>query len=206
MEATGNNTLQQRLIAMREGHELTIDKIIQTGDPAASEMVGLLNHPNIGETTLPTTGTGSSTYWADKSAENIYKDLKIMGKKARVDTRNSLVSTVILLPHTAYELAAETLFDSDKQLSVLGAFLQNEALNPFGIREVLPVPELDDLNYALAYNPEMRYVKAHLPRLYEQLPEYQSSQFLWKIAMRSTFGGVQLDQPLMAQRFLGITA
>lgn len=98
----------------REGDYLVAD--LHLKDP------GLMNNPNVTETTAAATGTGSSTQWKDKSPQQILKDVNdlLSAVWAACEYDTDAIPNHILLPYEQYnyilttmvsDLASETIYD-----------------------------------------------------------------------------------------------
>lgn len=110
---------------LQDGIRLTYDKHMDANVYTGFEdygTTGLMNNPNVTETTAAATGTGSSTQWKDKSPQQILKDVNdlLSAVWAACEYDTDAIPNHILLPYEQYnyilttmvsDLASETIYD-----------------------------------------------------------------------------------------------
>lgn len=110
---------------LQDGIRLTYDKHMDANVYIGFEdygTTGLMNNPNVTETTAAATGTGSSTQWKDKSPQQILKDVNdlLSAVWAACEYDTDAIPNHILLPYEQYnyilttmvsDLASETIYD-----------------------------------------------------------------------------------------------
>lgn len=117
---------------LQDGIRLAYDKHMDQNVYAGFDeysTTGLTNNPDVTETTAATTGTGSSTKWADKSPKQILTDINnaINAVWAANDYDEDAIPNHILIPYEQYayitttmvsDLGTETIYDFLKKHNV----------------------------------------------------------------------------------------
>lgn len=95
------NLKGERSNACRQSIVNKVNDIAWSGD-AGNNIIGFLDNPNIPRFAVAATGTGSSTKWADKTAEQIYADLSAMSVFISDLTNDVFETTRYALPVQEY--------------------------------------------------------------------------------------------------------
>ena len=186
---------QRKANAARAAVDQKINKLAYFGDTAHG-LVGLFNHPNVTVYTLPADGTGSSTKFADKTPDQILRDLngmvnKIIDLTAGVETPDTL-----LLPQAVYGDLATRARSATSDTTILEFFIKN---SPY-VKNVMPIPECKgagtagaDLCMMLRRDPDK--LTLEIPQMFEQFPP-QTKGLEFEIPCHARFGGVIIYYPL----------
>ena len=99
---------------LQDGIRLTYDKHMDANVYTGFEdygTTGLMNNPNVTETTAAATGTGSSTQWKDKSPQQILKDVNdlLSAVWASCEYDTDAIPNHILLPYEQYNYILTTM-------------------------------------------------------------------------------------------------
>ena len=119
---------------LNKGIRLHCDKIIDqnvyTGFTRVSS-TGLVNNPRIMRVSSPATGTGNSSKWADKTADQILDDINtlIAGVWKVCDCSSDALPDHILVPVEQFGLLVTRKVSDDSERSILTYVLENNLTN-----------------------------------------------------------------------------
>ena len=122
---------------LNKGIRLHCDKIIDqnvyTGFTRVSS-TGLVNNPRIMRVSSPATGTGNSSKWADKTADQILDDINtlIAGVWKVCDCSSDALPDHILVPVEQFGLLVTRKVSDDSERSILTCVLENNLTNQQG--------------------------------------------------------------------------
>ena len=122
---------------LNKGIRLHCDKIIDqnvyTGFTRVSS-TGLINNPRIMRVSSPATGTGNSSTWADKTADQILDDINtlIAGVWKVCDCSSDALPDHILVPVEQFGLLVTRKVSDDSERSILTYVLENNLTNQQG--------------------------------------------------------------------------
>lgn len=197
----GNVPLEQRranaarrVIAQKE------NTIAFFGD-ANSNLIGMFNAPNVTAVTIPATGTGSTTQWANKTPDQILLDMNTVANTVVSVSLGVENPDTMLLPLSQFNYVASTARSSFSDKTILNYFLEN---NPY-IKNVEWVNELASAGasgsgsapyarmYAYRRSPEV--LTLEIPSDFEQL-DLQIVNLTYKVPCIERIGGVLVYYPL----------
>jgi len=186
---------QRKANAARRAVSQLENDLVWFGD-VASGIVGLINHPNIGSYTIPNDGTGPSKLWANKTPDQIIRDLNGVANKAMADTLGIHAADTLLLPIAKYTYIASTPRSANSDTTILQYFLQN---NPF-IKSVEWVNELQGagtggVDVMIAYKKSPDVLTMEVVEDFEQLP-VQERNLEFVVNCGERFGGTLVFYPL----------
>jgi hypothetical protein len=185
---------QRKASAARRANDQQVNDIAFFGDEEHG-LVGLLTHPNIPTYTLPADGTGSSTKFKDKTADQVLRDLNGMVTKMLELTKNVERPDTLLLGHTTHsDLTSRRV--GDTQVTILAFFLAN---NPY-IKNVQVVPEFvgvgtGETDICMIYKKSPDKLTLEIPQPFEQFP-VQMEGLEYVVPCHSRNGGVIIYFPL----------
>jgi len=93
----GKHLDQRRALAARRSNERKLNELTLKSSTECGTF-GMLDYPGITEATLPADGTGGSTSWLYKDADQILRDITILMNATVVPTNGHEVSDTLLLP------------------------------------------------------------------------------------------------------------
>ena len=127
---------------LNKGIRLHCDKIIDqnvyTGFTRVSS-TGLVNNPRIMRVSSPATGTGNSSKWADKTADQILDDINtlIAGVWKVCDCSSDALPDHILVPVEQFGLLVTRKVSDDSERSILTYVLENNIARQQGVDLVI---------------------------------------------------------------------
>jgi hypothetical protein len=203
--------LSQRLarvcksIIMRQENNL-----ILTGNTAFS-VNGFLNNPNIPETTIPATGTGSVKTWTDangaatKTPDQIITDIALL--ITAIDNESGGIiqdGLTLLLPNSLYSYLSLTRLDALGSTTILD-FIMNKIPQ---LREVERLKELETIGAGstrrmIIYERNEDTLRCDIPLNFKQLPT-QTDGLSFKTICRLKNAGVKIYQPFATRYGDGI--
>lgn len=159
-------------------------------------LLGLVNHPNISECTLPADGTGATTTWSTKTAAQIVRDLNKLANFIVENTKTVEKPNTLLLPVEKYNYIATTPMGDNADKTILKYFLDN---SPY-IKEVEGINELKGAgaagaDRAIAYDKNPDKLTLEIPQDFEQL-ELEQRNLEYVTPCHSRCGGVIIYYPL----------
>lgn len=201
----GKPLTSQRAAAARRANDAKINAVAFKGDPEYG-IKGICDVPNI-TAYVPASvakGEGTSTKWADKTADQILADLNGV-VNAIVDSTNGVeLPDTILLPIAQYNYISTLKVPDSEGKTVLSFFLAN---SPY-IKNIKPIHELKglgtggvDVGICYRYDPEA--LELNLPLGYTQYaPQQKNLEFV--VPCESSCAGVIVFYPLSVAKFEGI--
>lgn len=182
--------------AARRAHDQLGNRLAFTGDPNTG-LQGIFNNSNIPDQEAGQNADEDSTAWANKTPEEILKDLNDAETAIITATNQVENPNTLLLPVEQYRLIATTRMDSGTDTTILEYFLKNSS----GITMVEPVNELANVaafggnDVFIMYDRSPDKLTLELPQPFEQLP-VQEDNLMFKVPCHSRFGGVIVYYPM----------
>lgn len=174
-------------------------------------MYGMANQPNTLQYTLPADGTGATTQWTNKTAEQILRDAMGIVYYASELTRHAYNTTKLMIPPSAYKPFFQyTLSNSGVAESAMTRFLVNQDYSKTGgikNTDIIVAPGLETAGpggtpMAIAYNPRPDYIE-YLRTPVNQRPMFETVEGI-KSALYAYGGATLLRQPLSMVQITGI--
>ncbi len=114
---------------------------------ANAGLYGLLSQPNATIVNLPADGqlglTPNSFKWADKTAEQILRDLSLIANTPRNLSNYIMWHDTIYLSMNAFDKVSQAVAPGvTSGETLMSFFLKTQAFNPKGVRRILPMPIL----------------------------------------------------------------
>jgi len=157
---------------------------------------GFINASNTNVVSVPADGTGNTTQWVNKTADQILRDMNLIANSIFSATKGVEQPSTMLLPLDQYTLVTSTPRSAISDVTIAEFFLKN---NPF-------VEELDWLNElkgagasstdrCMAYDRDQDKLSLEIPQDFEQLPvQEEGLEFI--IPCHARLGGVIIYYPL----------
>jgi len=155
----------------RKAIEQIKDRIGFNGDDDHG-LVGFNDTTSVTEVTLPLdAATSSSKNWADKTADEILKDMNSLPTAVVVATLETEAPDTMLIPTAQYELISTTPRSSTSDTTILEYFLRTSKY----IKEVISVPKLDgagdsSTDRLWVYKKDEDYIRYEMPVILESFP------------------------------------
>lgn len=194
-QMAGINLEQRKSNMARRAIEEKADDVAWNGD-SEYNLQGFIDYPGITEYTVPNDGTGSSKEWADKSPDQINRDMNGLANSV-VDTTNGVeVPDTLLIPIAQYTLIASTRMTDGNDKTILTFFMEN---NPF-IKMVDWVVELKEAGAGgtdrmMCYTRDEEHLTLEIPQMFEQFPPQQRG-LEFEIPCQEETAGVLVYYPL----------
>lgn len=187
--------------AARQAAEQMIDRLIWSGDPQKG-MTGIINAPIVPKIDAAATGTGSSTFWKDKTPGQILSDVNNLLQGIYVGTGRTSTADTLLLPTDAHLFLASTLLPDGGGQTLLD-WIAKTNLYTTGSRQqlnILALPELNDagpanVGRAVAYRKAREVVCAYMPMPFRFYQPWQTGPWRWDVPGLFRFGGVEWFLP-----------
>lgn len=206
----GTNLPDMKATAARKIAERKLYKIAMLGD-AEKGWTGLLNDPSVTATDVAANGTGSSTFWANKTAQQILTDINEGISGGYVDSMETEVANTVLVPTLAHHHIASRPMSNDNPMTVLQYIRENNVLTAT-TGEQLVIRAQRDLATAdpggdgrmIIYRRDPEVVRFHLPMPHRFLPPFQKSAMLWEVGGIMRTGGTEIRTPVAVRYLDGI--
>lgn len=208
-EFNNTNLDTQMAVAARQIMEAKFDQLAYDGD-SNFNLDGLLTNPNIPTYTIANDGTGSTTTWSTKTADQVYRDLRNFASATRTATNGVEIPEAIAMPQAQFDLIAGTPYPSASAASetILSFFLKTQRMSPTGVQSVFPAPYLagkgaggTDLMISFRKRPDK--IKLHMPMDFTPEP-VQPRNFSFRVPCRMKTGGTQIYKPYSLRIATGI--
>lgn len=175
MMIPGLNLSTERAAAATRAYQEFMDKVARVGD-TRKNMTGLFNNANVTVIEAAPTGSGSSTLWANKTADQMITDVQAALTGVYTGSLTVEMADTVLLPIAQMQLLANTRIPNTygnalDYLMKYNLYTQTTGA-PLTIRGVL---NLDTAGHAassrmVAYRKDPQVVKLHLPMPHRFLP------------------------------------
>ena len=205
----------RRAMACREAILREENQIAFFGDDPTN-LPGMFSNANIPLATAAADGVGASTMWADKTPDQIIRDLGDMLNGIVELTRGVEIPNTLVLPIAQMGLLATRRMTDGSDRTILGFFLAN---NPYitSMDQIFIANEMTEPDagwpagvafgagndVAMAYNRDPLKLTMHVPSEFEQLaPEIRGLETV--VNCQSSTGGVIVYYPLSVTLLQGI--
>lgn len=195
----------------REIMEGKLDQVAYVGEPGC-RLLGLLNQPNVPVFAVAADGNSNggtnSTKWIHKTSAQIYRDLSAFAAYMRKSTRSVYSPEILGFDQANFDLIMDMPYSATSDKTVLQFFLDAQARNPQGIKQIVPMVELegrapDGSNMAIAYRKRPQSQGLHIVQDFEMLAP-QLTGFSYVINCRMQTAGVECRRPTAMLYMYGI--
>jgi len=215
-------TLDEVQVAAMEGRQLGDEKaraarkvaekmlwdIAMTGSTEKG-WTGIINDGNATAADVAANGTGSVTFWAAKTADQIIDDINAGIESVYTATRGTEIADTLLLPTGVMGVLGKRLPDTNETLMT---FIQRTNRYTARTGQPLLIQELFELNAAapggdgraVVYSRSPDAVRFHLPMPHKFLPPFQKSSMTWEVAGIMRTGGTEVRLPKAVRYLDGI--
>lgn len=163
---------------------------------------GLINDANVPAADVAANGTGSVTWWAAKTPDQILADINAGLTGVFTTTQETEMADTVLLPTSIYQSLASTPRSSTSDTTILSYLLANNAFTaqtalPLIVRglRVLNTADPGGDGRAVIYRRDPEVVRFHIPMPHRFLPPFQKSSMGWEIGGIMRTGGVEVRLP-----------
>lgn len=200
MMIPGSNLSTEKAEAARRSYEEFVEDVALRGDTAKG-WEGLINHSSVTAVTAAATGTGSTTEWANKTADNILADVNDALSGIHSATLTIELANTLLLPVQEYNRIA-ALRVGDTQMTVLQFIRENNVFTaqtgqPLTIRAVRGLETAGGSNDGrmVAYRRDPQVLKLHIPMPHRFLPVWQTGPITFDVPGIFRLAGVDVRRP-----------
>lgn len=164
---------------------------------------GFVNQGNVTTTNAPGTGTGSSTYFKDKTPAQVLADLNGLLSGIARSTNEIEFANTIALPPEVFDLLASTYVGEEASAPTILARFQSNNVYTAATGQPIQIKRVRDLSTAasdgsgrvVAYRNERDVLRFHLPMPRMVLPVRQKSIMGFETGIIARTGGVEVRLP-----------
>jgi hypothetical protein len=165
---------------------------------------GLINQSGVTAGDVPADGTGSVTWWADKTVDQILRDINTGIMAARAATNTIYTPNTLLVPEGVFtDLATRRISSGgDGTMTILDFLREKNAYTamtrqPFTVRPLLELSTADPGGdgRAVLYRNERNVVRFHLPLPFQFLPVFAKNAMQWEQWGICRTGGIEVRTP-----------
>lgn len=168
---------------------------------AEKGLTGLVNDAVVPTANVPADGTGATTTFSTKTADQINRDVNAILNAPFNATLETARANTLVLPSTRLQYLASTRI-GDTTDTILKFVKENnsytletgQALTIIGSRE-LEAAGAGATARMIAYDRSREVLQFHLPGPHEFLPAFQKSSMTWEVAGIMNVGGVEIRRP-----------
>lgn len=193
----------RKAIAARRANDTTVNKLAFKGD-ADSNIVGVLDNPNITRHVIASDGTGSSTKWDTKTPEQVLRDLNDVVNGIVDLTNNVEIPDTVVLPIKQFNYISNTIVPDTGGESILTNFKKNNQY----IKNIVSAAEMKGAgsggeDVMLVYRKDIDAVSLEIPMAFTQnAPQAKNLEFI--VPCESRTAGVIVYYPLSMAIAVGI--
>ena len=189
------NLEARKALAARRGVDLKLNNIAWFGDTAHG-ITGFVNNANIANVVIPADGTGSSAKFADKTPEQIIRDVNAIINEVSNNTNGVEMPDTVLMAPAVYDLLESTPKSQYSDRTIL-EFLRGAHPE---VTRWMKIGELKgagtggtDMVIAGVFRPE--YIRQENPVRFDQLPvQYRNLEYVVPCVSRTL--GVTINVPV----------
>lgn len=196
--------------AARKIAEQKLWAIGMVGD-AAKGWTGLVNDAGVTAGDVPANGTGSVTWWAAKTPDQILADINTGISGIYTGSAETEMADTILLPTAVMLDLASRPRSSTSDVTILNFLRQNNAYTvetgqPLTIRALRSLATADPGGdgRAIIYRRDPEVLRFHLPMPFRFLPVWQNGPMNWMVPGIMRTGGVEIRLPKAVRYLDGI--
>lgn len=197
-------SLEQRRASAAKRAMMQLENTLAFFGDSDHDIPGFLSNPNIPVTTVPADGTGSSTEFEDKTADQIIRDVNLLINGILDTTKGIEQANTVLMPIKQYTQLATMPRSSGSDLTVLEFLKRNHPGVSFEWLNELDAPTgFGGLDVMVAYRRDPEVLTMEIPWDFQQFPpQEQGLEFV--INCHERFGGVIVYYPLACAFAKGI--
>jgi len=206
----GINMSDAKARAARRIAEQMLWNIAMTGN-TEKNWTGLINDANVTAADVAGNGTGSATFWAAKTPDQILADINGGITGIYTGTQETEMANTVLLPTAIFQYLASTPRSSTSDTTILNFLLANNAYTaetgqPLTVRALRALATADPGGdgRAVVYRRDPEVLRFHLPMPHRFLPPFQKSSMTWEVAGILRTGGTEIRLPKAVRYLDGI--
>lgn len=206
MMVPGTNLTSERAESARRAYEEFVDSIALRGDTNKG-MTGLINDANVTIVESAANGTGNSTSWEDKTADNILKDINDALTGVNTVSKTVEMADTVLLPVSEHSRLATLARSTNSDMTVL-EWLMKYNIYTAQTGQQLTIRAVRGLETAgavtgdgdaqgrmVVYRRDPSVLKMHIPMPHRFLPVWQTGPMIFDVPGIFRLGGVEIRRP-----------
>lgn len=167
-------------------------------------MKGLINYTGVTAGDVPADGTGAVTWWADKTPDQILRDINVGIMAVRVATNTVITPNTLLVPEAVFaDLATRRISSGgDGTMTVLDFLMVKNSYTamtgrPLVVKALLELGTADPGGdgRAVLYENSRDVARFHLPLPFQFLPTFQKNSMQWEQVGIVRTGGTEVRLP-----------
>lgn len=200
MMIPGLNLTSERAEAAVRAYEEFMDKLARFGSTSKG-FTGLFNNANVSQATAIADGTGSSSLWSTKTADQMIRDVQQALMGVYQGSLTVEMADTVILPIVQMQLLADTRVPNTygNALDYLAKYnlYTHTTGAPLMIRGVLNLDTAGQGGTArmMAYRRDPRVLKLHVPMVHRFLPVWQTGPITFDIPGIFRVGSVEIRRP-----------
>lgn len=196
----GINLTGEKAEGVRRIMERFLFDLALTGDTEKG-MKGLINYTGVTAGDVPADGAGATTWWANKTADQILRDINKGIMDVRVATNTVVTPDTLLVPEGVFADISTRRISSggDGTMTVLDFLLAKNSYTamtkrPFTVRPLLELGTADPGGdgRAVLYENSRDVARFHLPLPFMFLPLFQKNSMQWEQVGIVRTGGTEV--------------
>lgn len=191
----------RRALAAKRAYEQFMWNLALFGDTSKGKY-GLLNSNLVSSGNVAADGTGTSTYWADKTPAQIVRDINTVITPIWTGSLYIEMADTVLLPHTDLLYLGQTPYSSTTMETLLSFVQKTNAYTlqtgrPLTIRGVLGLENAGASNKGrmVGYRNSEEVAKLHVPMPHRFLPVWQNGPLNFVVPGIFRTGGTEILLP-----------
>jgi hypothetical protein len=200
MMVPGLNLSTERAAAAVRAYEEFVDRTVRIGDDHKS-ITGMLNNTYVSKSTAAATGTGSSTLWSAKTADQMIADVQNALTSVYQGSLTVEMADTVLLPVAQMNLLAQTRIPNTygnalDYLMKYNIWTQTTG-QPLKIRSILNLDSLGagSTGRMVVYRRDPQVLKLHLPMPHRFLDVWRTGPLTYDIPGIFRLGSVEVRRP-----------
>lgn len=195
----GRQLGNEKAMAARKVAEKMLWDIALTGS-TQKNWTGLINDGNVPAADVAANGTGSVTFWAAKTGDQIADDINTAIEAIFTETKGTEIADTVMLPSGAMGTLGKRMPDTNETVLT---FIQRTNRYTARTGRPLLIGEMFELNTAdpggdgraVVYARTPDVLRFHLPMPHKFLPPFQKSSMTWEVAGIMRTGGTEIRLP-----------
>lgn len=207
------NVTQDDAMGAADDVERLLYDIAITGSTEVNR-TGLINDANVPSADAAATGSGSSTFWADKTVDQVLTDINTGLETVRTQSGEVEWADTVRLPPAAFRYIATKRLGTDGSMGTLLEYVQRNNIYTAENKQPLDIAPLRDLasvadgerGRAMFYRRDPQVVRFHLPMPRRVLPVHRVGLMAYQQGLIARTGGTEIRLPKAMFYLDGITA
>lgn len=204
----GQDLPNDKAMAARRVAQQFLWNIAMTGKRASADSTseknwtGLINDANVTAADVAADGTGSVTWWADKTPAQILRDINEALTLVYTGTNETEMADTVLLPTVEFLRLSNTLLGTASDTTIMTFLKQNnsytaETGRPLTIasNRLLATADPGGDGRMVTYRNAPDVLRFHLPMPHRFLPPFHKASMTWEVAGIMRTGGLEVRLP-----------